>query len=111
MKIDLDNLERRARAVRYEEWIANADPAAVMTMACDLIAGFDRTPWSPDEDDTNAEHIAANSPPVTLALIARIRELESGLRDAIACHEGVREQPVGRSAPWHALIEKGVVLP
>lgn len=51
MKINLEELERKA------------------------CAASDITPWWTDRMP-HAEHIQANSPPVTLALIARIRELE-----------------------------------
>ncbi len=42
-------------------------------------------------DDPDARHIAANSPDVTLALVARIRALEAGLREACDLHDAAVE--------------------
>lgn len=58
---------------------------------------------------SNRAHIAANSPPVTLALIARIRELEQGYGDLLGEVEERSDNPA-----WYAehaeLLAKGAVL-
>lgn len=98
MKIDLDDLETKARSV--------LDCTPWRVYRCDRAGGLDAcgikaAPFvSESEDayqrgivhDTNrdecchhmsllhAEHIVANDPRVTLALIARIRELETALK-------------------------------
>lgn len=51
-----------------------------------------------------AEHVLAHTPPVTLALIARIRELEGALEES-ARHTG------DLGIEHRALLEKGAVLP
>ena len=80
MKIDLEELERIASAAPERAWYEAA-----------------------------VKHIAVNSPPVTLALIARIRELEAALFDCGDAFNGRAAQP---SAQWLiALLEKGAVLP
>lgn len=83
MKIDLDELERKAR-----QW--------------------------PDERG----YIAASAPPVTLALIARIRELECALRDAcggIGLNEPHTEAEARDDAALSdrclAILKRGAVLP
>jgi hypothetical protein len=80
-KIDLDELERKAREAII--W----DKGAVA-------AAFRR----------------ANSPPVTLALIARIRELESAVRESAEEFLRNSEYPP-EVADLYALLEKGAVLP
>lgn len=89
MKIDLDELERKAKtaAASSDDWARR--PANELLRA-----------------DGDRAHIAANSPPVTLALIARLRELEEALRSATV-------------TPWYhrqredllTVLEKGAVLP
>lgn len=70
--------------------------------------------WSADElhrkrfDSTAADHIAANSPEVTLALIARIHELEAALRGggvSAGCPDPFDVRDVD------AILEKGVTIP
>jgi hypothetical protein len=111
MKVDLDDLERKARAAEQDEWqwrrgesgVLEGKHAGQVVMFCNTDAG------STDEPALIAgiadkAHIAANSPPVTLALIARIRELEAAV---------YRLAPRGKpGSPWaHQLLEKGAVLP
>lgn len=57
--------------------------------------------------ESNAAHIAANSPDVTLALIARIRELEEALRSAadISDHGAMLHSD---SDQLLALVAKGI---
>lgn len=92
MKIDLDELERKARR-------------------------WDKAIGKDDEADARLDHIAANSPPVTLALIARIRELEDALRDACAGiglsephTEAEARDDAELSDRCLAILEKGAVL-
>lgn len=85
MKLDLDELARKARAATQE------GPSDAESIA-------------------NAEHIAANSPPVTLALIARIRELERILGETLAdVGPSFADDPLyGRIED---ALEKGALLP
>ena len=75
MKLDIDELERKARAA-------------------DVPGG-----WHFSDDnytDEGCAHIEANSPPVTLALIERIRGLEAAARDvADAPHKHAQQQRIG----------------
>lgn len=108
MRLDLAELERIARAAEQDEW--EWDSSVLEGVHNGQVVMFADT----DEPEIiasvpNKAHIAANSPPVTLALIARIRELES-LADELA---GVY---VGEGYPQdavrvRALLEKGVLLP
>lgn len=90
MKIDLDELERRATAAIAAE---AARPAGLITQ---------------EDADASWAHARATEPPVTLALIARIRELKAML--------------IGVSKDWYRgpsisfsevarLVEKDVVIP
>lgn len=81
MKLDLDEIERKARAAVGGEWKVNQPATIVCDGNDDDIADASGQGWSQQQERNNAEHIAANSPPVTLALIARIRELEGALRE------------------------------
>lgn len=89
--------------------------------------------YMPEHEDFNIEeyplarrHIESNSPPVTLALIARIRELEGTLRESIAHHRSVRDigrdegmlidaDEVNEETGWinslAAVLSKGAILP
>ncbi len=53
-----------------------------------------------------AEHVAANSPDVTIALVSRIRELEIALGEALDGNTWP-----DRSDRHRALLEKGAVTP
>jgi len=86
-KIDLDELDRKARAAPQQLWCAvdSCTPSVYVDVHGDGCATEDgfvascATAVGEHErqtaDEQIARHIAANSPPVTLALIARIREL------------------------------------
>ncbi len=121
-KINLDDLEAKARA-------AESLPSKWFTAEL-LEAKLGSDFWHED-----IEHIAANSPPVTLALIAlarhreeqavalqiaeaRIRELESIAKRALErwqanleCEIDYTEAESEEIAGYRALLEKGVVLP
>lgn len=84
-KVDLDELERKARGA--------LDTTSNMGARI-------------------AEHVIATTPAVTLALIARIRELEAALGDLVAECEERTENPDGDFyAEPRELLEKGVALP
>lgn len=96
-KIDLNELERRAILVR--------DSRSQFELAqWNATHASDVGRWRYQQLQIAANHIAANSPAVTLALVARIRELEAALRT-----QTIR----GRSGTPRliALLEKGAVLP
>jgi hypothetical protein len=92
--VDLDDLERKARAAESDEWQwrpANGDILEGKHNAQIVLAGEDLTCSVSDR-----AHIAAASPPVVLALIARIRELETAARDvADAPHRHAQQQRIG----------------
>lgn len=86
MKIDIDELERKAKAATPGDWtvVDHGGVAVVASVPCDHI-GNDGCLWGSHPEvvvglnkssAANARHIVASSPRVTLALIARIRELE-----------------------------------
>lgn len=122
-KIDLDDLERKARAATTGPWSWDdkdgyiVDPGGLVAFGEPTHEGNHRIEIS----DENATHIAANSPPVTLALIARIRELEGALREAcdgwrdhvLSDHYGNPISQLTKSdlARPRAVLEKGTVLP
>lgn len=116
-KIDLDELERKARAANVGcAWRIDAgNPALVETESGCAIAETDPG-WASELHIAHAEHIAANSPTVTLALIARILELESELTlacdriDAFhECYTKVGRDPLGLAV--RGILEKGAVFP
>jgi hypothetical protein len=113
-KLDLDALERTARAAQTESpgpWVIRWTDEAmrrvdwINDVAGDSVVVGDSGIYPPHGDA--ARHIAANSPPVTRALLARIRELEDDLRGWLeAFGDGPEDFPETRK-----LLEKGVVLP
>lgn len=127
MKIDLDELERKARAATPCMWGThrvvgmprNDEPIMATVIADDLderdrvqqVADcYDNTHCSDKQCEANAEHIAANSPPVTLALIARIRELEASLDRALVAWNTADPLDNWRAEmdAERAVLEKGV---
>lgn len=114
MKVDLDELERKARAATPGDWRWGrpADDGLVEHRRA-LFAPARGAPNIPvivlDADSQyltradDTEHIAANGPPVTLALIARIRELESFITDTLSDEKYLDDAP--------ALLEKGTTIP
>lgn len=90
MKIDLDELERKARAAStQDEWQWRPGDLGVLEGKHDgQIVIYVHRSKDADLDgalvasNRDRWHIAANSPPVTLALVARIRELELGRAQA-----------------------------
>jgi len=122
-KIDLDEQERRARAAATEApgwWRPGAvEKYNVFCQHDDGIAPplgrvlLRMNIHFPHEQVM--EHIAANNPPVTLALIARIRELEMALADALYWlkpgldHRATEMEE--ESTRMSAILAKGAVLP
>lgn len=95
MKIDLAKLERTAKAaqaVDVEEFRRKVQNS--LSRGRD---GIHRPVRVPEEIDA---HIAANDPPVTLALIAYIRELQAMLAD--------RAEPYDKDA--RELLDRGAVI-
>jgi hypothetical protein len=120
--VDLDDLERKARDATPGRWTTIRPPGdsdgwatgvAVAALAPRQLVFTDHQGGVSPE--ANREHIAANIPPVTLALIARVRELEQVsaalvqiLIDAFDVDE-LAADPVYMGA--RTVLEKGVVLP
>ena len=130
MKVDLDELKRKANAAIGGEWAADRvpgmpredEPIMANVIAMDLdergrqqqIADCrDGTLCSDKQCEDNAAHIAANSPPVTLALIARIRKLEATVQRAVGYLQASSDKTARRE--WAAgLLEdltEGIELP
>lgn len=120
-KIDLDDLERKAQAATPGNWTAITPPNDVDGCSTGAVVAAVAPRQRVYKDhrggiavEANRQHIAAASPPVVLALIERIRELEDGIRDLLA---SARPHPVEHptmTAAWSdagALLEKGAVLP
>lgn len=84
-RIDLDELERTARAV-----IAGAETFL-------------------ENANRHHERELASPPEVIIALVARIRELEDALADAAEVFGGQAPRP--NAFAWRALRDKGVVIP
>lgn len=111
-KINLDDLERKAIAATQDEWRWRlSDENEVLEGAHDgqvvLAAATDDLVCSVSD----RAHIAANSPPVTLALIARVVGLERELAK-LARHSIDVDDVDGD--PWldaMAVLEKGCVVP
>jgi hypothetical protein len=113
MKLDLDDLERKAHAATPDEWqwrpandeILEGKHAGQLVLAGEelICAVADRA------------HIAANSPPVTLALIAYIRKLEGAAHEVVdessALAGSVHPRVRSSVANLRALLDKGAVVP
>jgi hypothetical protein len=123
MKIDLDDLERKAKAATQDQWQRtpseqrNGGGTGCISTLTDLdedgefreiVAGCGCCD-SPDATTEDAEHIAANGPPITLALIARIRELEATLESVT----DDRDRIVGvlGAVTVGDILDRGAVLP
>lgn len=137
-KVELDEIEGKALLATQDEWIRgawvstlpgsdvtllSAEPGRISTRNTrqEVVFGCGCCS-SPDASDGDADHIAANSPPVTLALTARIRELEAMLPRVASDLEGwvqseSQHADHASDPSWklaeevRALLEKGVVLP
>lgn len=124
MKIDLDELERRARACQAEtehdgewflperddtEWLLGSSVVTTSKSPRPLEAGgrvlVQANTNFPSE--ATLAHIASVSPPVALALIARIRELEAALETAADDLGGLRM--AHRASILVEIIDKGAV--
>jgi hypothetical protein len=83
VKLDLDEIERKARAATQEgAWEVRVPDRGdgiqgVIVQTEDgrqIAEAYDSTPWSDAECIANGEHIAGMSPPVVLALVAIARK-------------------------------------
>lgn len=107
-KIDLDELERKARAATPGPWCwIHGDFADTLKRLGDQeivlrITDDDRSIYP---HPRNCGYLACSSPDVTLALIARIRELEALATQVIRDHVRHIDE-----SEMHALLEKGAVL-
>lgn len=91
-RIDLDNLERKAKAATPGPWSrceaqdGQCPCRTIWSIPLDEIP-FRLAPSEPGPDATvkieDWDHVVTNDPTTTLALVARIRELESALTDAL----------------------------
>jgi hypothetical protein len=99
-KIDLEKLEAKAKAATGEsKWNGLPDGSwHEADHVANALDDFYESEQSAAVLRVDAEHIAANSPDVTLALIARIRELETALGEA--CRLGTR------GAMWDSDIKR-----
>lgn len=81
--LDLDDLERKARAATAGPWrVGSSDPADYRAVLREDAEG-DVYEIVNDAAPEDAAHIAAASPPVMIALIARIRELDAAADRAV----------------------------
>ena len=120
MKVDIDEIERKARAATRDQWqwgkggtdgrvncLYVSDPSRHRPVIA-LDVGSLYLTLAADTD-----HIAANSPPVTLAIIARIRKLEAIVQRAACCLQASSDKTARRE--WAAgLLEdltEGIELP
>lgn len=123
MKIDLDDLERKARAAQRETgtelWHRPGPQDQWWLLAGSCVTNSERPGIDMTDNgrvllqaNTNfqsadtLEHVAANSPPVTLALVSRIRELDDALSDALAY-----TIPGPERDRLVAVLARGAVLP
>lgn len=122
MKIDLDDLERKASAATPGPWTTLGAQGRIpeycrgfgIVKAGDgewVADAYDNTLFTDDQCLANARHIAATSPPVTLALIARIRELETALGHCISGTLSYSCRTIEGERRLIDLLEKGTVLP
>lgn len=117
MKVDLDELERKVQAATQDEWQWRPTDVDVLEGKHDAqVVLFPDLSGAPGIDTavivastTDRAYIAAASPPVVLALIARIRELEATLTELVDVVED--EYGSGLTAKERALLAKGAVLP
>lgn len=121
MKIDLDDLDRKARAAGNPSgrWMVHRCQFADEGKAC-AIHDDQGNPFCQDgsRDECHhliplpdAEHIAANDPSTALTLTARIRELEQGLHEALNAWSADMPDEDPERERLRALAFKGAVLP
>ncbi len=108
MKIDLDELERKARAATtgstLGSWEHGTDDREVALRG-------NGHPVARAVSGRDAEYIIAAQPHVTLALIARIAELEKSLDESLVYWLIAAPNDIGRIRQLRELLEKGAVLP
>jgi hypothetical protein len=113
-KIDLDELARKACAATPGPWRVSGGVSKNKHPEYLAVLYDDNTGDSYEVCDEctteNAWHVAANSPPVTLALVARIRKLEATCRcAAVALRMHNEESPTAKESD--RIVEEGTVLP
>jgi hypothetical protein len=99
----LDELERKALAATATWWLRGRDTEMVVP---DVGAKTRHGSAGLHLGPSNVDHIAANSPDVTLALIARIRELERTVGQAADLLEAKSDGSARRE--WAKAIRKYV---
>lgn len=126
-KLDLDDIELKARvclAASADPW-ETLDASGRMPDYCDAFAivktadgeqiadAYDNTRWSDRQCLDHAAHIAANSPPVTLGLVALIRKLDEACRRVAGESDWcpVCEQHPSTGHHRDCALENGAVLP
>lgn len=111
-KVDIAKLASRARAAEQDEWRWNAGVLeGVHNGQVLLFANLDAR--ETDEPEiivswTNRVHIEANSPPVTLALLAYIDRLESIVRMVASRFNDAGE--VAQADLIYSILDNGAVL-
>jgi hypothetical protein len=111
-RIDLDDLERKARRAEPGPWSGHGDPSFVVT--AEGVHVCDTYTHAGDRDLANVEYIAAAGPDVVIALIARIRDLETATNSLLEIlHEVVPQEELidqdDRYSNARAALEKGAV--
>lgn len=116
-RIDLAELERKAieasrSSLNAVRWFSVDERTVAWSPTIDGRDTCVPQSYADTFDDRDTAYIAAACPPVVLALIARIRELE----DVAACAVDAAGAESGRSNfdeidAWRAVLEKGAVLP
>jgi hypothetical protein len=128
-KIDIDELERVAWSATPGLWSAIGGPKRMPDYCSgfgvvlhqptgeQIADAYGATSWPDAQCFANAAHIAANSPDVTLGLIARIRELEEVVKIEAMLIESKMENVIQHAeAAVHVdelrtVLAKGCVLP
>jgi hypothetical protein len=110
-KIDLDEMESIARDATDEEWAWRTDGQDVLEGKRDgtIVLYPDPEDEAIIANTADRAHIAANSPPVTLALIVYIRELEDEVRITASRAGDVGNE--SRASRLSALLDRGAVMP
>jgi hypothetical protein len=88
--LDLDAIEATARAATPGEWRV-ADWTGDHRVGVEAFHGAGRRPICVTDELADAAHIAAANPATVLALVARIREFEAGLRAACDVADGLED--------------------
>ena len=110
-KVDLDKIEEKARAAAHEclntvRWFSVDTRTVAWSPTIDGRDTCVPQSYADTFDDRDTSYIEATTPPITLALIARIRELE------IALGEACGDMPDGgQHDRLYGVLARGTVLP